>query len=136
MNPDIRLCLPAGLGPILSAAGVYIHPIAITLLPLIGYLVTRSRPDTHISLSALRATDFAFSVYLYFYLKDLIFILLGSLQSTRNIATQENVHLIVTVLIYFLLTMLILGTIQAIRCRSFRYPLSFRLAERILVEKK
>lgn len=136
MNPEIRKCLPAGLGPVLSAAGVFIHPIAITLLPFIIFLLTRNRPDNSVSLAALRATDFAFSVYLFFFLKDLVIFFLATIQATAHLATQGNVHLVTSVLLYFLLTMLAVGTLQAVRCKPFRYPLSFRLAERILIQKK
>lgn len=136
MTPDIRKCLPSGLGPILSAAGVFIHPIAITLLPLVVFLLTRQKEDKRISMAALRATDFAFSVYLFFFMKDLILMLLSSIQSTAHLVTPATQYLLTSILVYFLLGMLLLGSIQAIRCKAFRYPLSFRLAERVLIEKK
>ena len=130
---DRNTRLLAGLGPVLSAMGVFIHPAATILLPFALHLFTRKRPDTLVSLSALRAADLAFSVYIWLTLKDLVLIGMSRVESLAHYATEANHSLITVLLLAYLLISLTAGFVQAMRGRLFRYPLSFRIAERILI---
>lgn len=112
--------------------GVFIHPAATSLLPFVLYLLLRKRSSAFISLSALRAADLAFSVYIWLTLKDLALIGMSHTQSMAHYVTAENHRLATIVLLAYLLSSLAIGLVQALRGKSFRYPLSFRIAERIL----
>ena len=55
----------AALAPIMALTGVFAHPAASTVLPLILFFIFRWRNMEFAKLVALRAADLAFSVQLY-----------------------------------------------------------------------
>jgi uncharacterized Tic20 family protein len=121
----------ASLAPMLSFAGTFAHPVATTILPFVLFLFLRNRGDAMPRDSALRTADFAFSMNLWLLILQFAVAALRHIPATaRVVPEQANAAVAALVLVVFF-AFLIVGFVQASRGREFRYPLSFRLAERI-----
>ncbi len=121
----------AALAPIMAVAGVFAHPVASTILPLMLFFIFYWRKMELAQLIALRAADLAFTVQLFMVIASLLFAGYLSLYPT----TEHDAHRIVTittlVVIIYMITSLLIGVIQAFRNKAFNYILSLKIAERI-----
>lgn len=122
----------APLAPLLAFAGIFVHPMASTLLPFILYVLFRSLNKPFAMGVALRTMDMAFTIQFVIIFSSLIVRLL---LTQSHIATQQAQQIMslltLSLLAYFFLVLLV-ATIQATRGREFGYWGSFRLAERFL----
>jgi len=121
----------AALAPLMAITGIFAHPVASTMLPLILFFIFYWRKMELAQLIALRAADLAFTAQLFMVTASLLFAGYFSLYPT----TEHDAHRLVTittliVLIYMVASFLI-GTIQAFRGKAFKYFLSLKIAERI-----
>ena len=122
----------AALAPLLAIAGIFIHPVASTLLPLVMFLVLHRQAKVDASTIALRAADLVFSAQLVIILANLFVGLLFNLVSISAQAAQTILLVInMTVLIYLMVSLSI-AAVQAFRGQVYRHLVSFRLAERVL----
>jgi hypothetical protein len=128
----------AALAPMMALAGVFAHPMASTILPLILFFIFYWRRMELAQLIALRAADLAFTAQLFMVIVSLLYAGYFSLYPT----SEETGRLLITtttlvVLIYMIVSLLI-GTIQTFRGKAFKYVLSLRIAERVFnaVSKK
>lgn len=122
----------AALAPLLAIAGIFIHPAASTLLPLLMFVILHRQAKVDASTIALRAADLVFSAQLVIMLANLFVGLLFNLLSFSVQAAQTILLVInMTVLIYLMISLAI-AAVQAFRGQSYRHLISFRLAERVL----
>jgi uncharacterized Tic20 family protein len=122
----------AALGPLLAAAGAFVHPVASTLLPFVLYTAVRSRSLPFAGLAALRAADLAFSIYLWHVIASLLLVTSSHFQATAWLATRDNMAMMTAALLIYFFVSLAIGLIQALRGKQLRYVLSFSVAERVL----
>jgi len=126
----------AALAPIMALAGVFAHPAASTILPLILFFIFNWRKLDFARLVALRAADLAFSVQLYLIVASA---LLAAVISFYPM-TDQQAHGIYTnitfVVVVFLIVSLIAGTIQSFRGKALKYILSLKIAERVFFAGK
>ncbi len=122
----------AALAPIMALAGVFVHPAASTVLPLILYFIFAWRKMEFSRLTALRAADLAFSVQVFLVLGSLLL----TLYAAYNPMPQNEIQLIVRyftlITVGYLVISLAIGILQAFRGKAFSYPLSLKIAERLL----
>jgi len=121
----------AALAPIMALMGIFAHPVASTVLPLILFFIFYWRRMELAQLIALRAADLAFTIQLVLVVASLLFAGYFSLYPTP----EQDAHRLVTlttfaVLIYMIVS-LVIGTVQTFRGVTFKYFLSLRIAERI-----
>jgi len=121
----------AALAPIMALMGIFAHPVASTVLPLILFFIFYWRRMELAQSIALRTADLAFTIQLVLVVASLLFAGYFSLYQT----TEQDAHRLVTlttsaVLIYMIVS-LVIGTVQAFRGVAFQYFLSLRIAERI-----
>jgi uncharacterized Tic20 family protein len=83
------------------------------------------------ALAALRAADFAFSIYLWHVIASLVLAALAAFAATAGLVTRDTMTVVTAALLLYFLVSLVVGLVQALRGRAFRYLLSFRLAERV-----
>ena len=122
----------AALAPLLAIAGIFIHPAASTLLPLLMFVILHRQAKVDASTIALRAADLVFSAQLVIMLANLFVGLLFNLLSFSVQAAQTILLVInMTVLIYLMISLAI-AAVQAFRGQGYRHLISFRLAERVL----
>ena len=122
----------AALAPLLAIAGIFIHPAASTLLPLMMFLLLHRQAKVDASTIALRAADVVFSAQLIIILANLFVGLLFNLESVSAQAAQSILLVInITVLAYLMISLTI-SAVQAFRGQVYRHVISFRLAERVL----
>ena len=62
----------AALAPIMALAGVFAHPVASTLLPLILFFFFNWKQMSFARLVALRAADLAFSMQVIIFLSSVL----------------------------------------------------------------
>jgi uncharacterized Tic20 family protein len=130
-SPGRRERQLAALGPLLAAAGVFVHPVASTIMPFVVYVAIRNRNLPFAALSALRAADLAFSIYLWHVIASLVLAALGAFEVTAGLASRQTMTIVTAALLLYFLVSLGIGLVLALRGRGFRYLLSFRLAERV-----
>ena len=128
----------AALAPIMALTGIFAHPIASTLLPLILFFIFYWRKMTLAQLIALRAADLAFTAQLFVVTTSLLFAGYFSLYPTTEQDAHHLFTLTTTAILIYLVVSLIIGTVQAFRGKAFNYFLSLKIAERIFnaVSKK
>jgi len=121
----------AALAPLMAITGVFAHPVASTVLPLILFFIFYWRKMELAQLIALRAADLAFTAQLFMVTVSLIFAgVLSLYQITKQDAHNIFILTTIVVLIYMIVSLLI-GTVQAFRGKAFKYFLSLKIAERI-----
>ena len=132
MALDLQEKQYAALAPALSLAGVFIHPIASSLIPFAMFILYRYWQKGFAGETALRTADLAFSIQIWIMLLSLLLMLALSLAVLSN-SQAQSLQTIGTVLIlaYFVISLIIAGA-QAFRGKLFQHGLSFRLAERII----
>lgn len=119
------------LAPLTSLAGIFIDPMASTLAPLVLYFIFRNkRPD--VGVIALRTADLAFSIQLWLVLISLAFMLAISLNIVLVTDVQQMMGLATIIILAIFVVSLATATYQATRGNVYRYPFSFRIAERVL----
>ncbi len=119
------------LGPVTALAGIFIQPLASTLLPLMLYFLFRKSRETAARV-ALQTADLAFSIQLWIVLASLGIMLAISMnwidmQQSRQL--MEQATLLLVVLFVISLTYALFKAFQGKTCRHW---LSFRIAERVL----
>ena len=122
----------AALAPIMALAGVFAHPVASTVLPLILFFIFNWRNMDFARMVALRAADLAFSIQLFLVLASALLVAYLSF----NPMTEQQAHGIFTnvtlIAVAYLIVSLVAGAIQAMRGVEFKYILSLKIAERVL----
>jgi hypothetical protein len=122
----------AALAPIMAMAGVFAHPAASTVLPLILYFIFRWRNMDFAGLVALRSADIAFSVLLFLMLGSVLLTVYVSYKPMPQHEIQGIIRYLTLVTVGYLIISLAIGIIQAFRGKATNYWLSLRIAERIL----
>lgn len=119
------------LAPLLSIAGIFIHPLASTIAPLVLFFIFRnSRSD--VATVSLRTADMAFSIQLWIMLISLALMLLMSLNMVAaNDARYIMQTATMTILIIFVISLAI-ASYQAFNNKIYKYLFSFRIAERVI----
>jgi len=128
----------AALAPIMAIMGVFAHPVASTILPLILFFIFYWRRMELAQLIALRAADLAFTVQLFMVTASLLFAGYFSLYPTTAETGQRLITLTTLAVLIYMLASLVFGTVQAFRGKATKYFLSLRIAERVFnaVSKK
>lgn len=123
----------AALAPLLSLAGIFAHPIASIIIPLILFFIFYWRRLELAQTIALRTADLAFSVMLFLVVTDLLLLAYVSVYPT----TQDQAHTIGKIktfaILVYMIGYLIAATIQALRGKTIRFYLSLRIAERVFI---
>lgn len=126
----------AAIASIMTLAGMFIHPVAATIIPVVLYILYSWRQMLFARLVALRAADLAFSVQLYLILASA---LLAALTWVKPIS-ESDVHSMMTTItlsaVAYMALSLIIAAVQAFRCKSFQHILSLKIAERLLGKGK
>ncbi len=121
----------AALAPIMALMGIFAHPVASTVLPLILFFIFYWRRMDLAQTIALRAADLAFTIQLFFVITSLVI----AIYFSQFPSTEATVHRVVTIsslaLVGYLIAALLIGTVQAFRGNAIKYYLSLRIAERI-----
>ncbi|MGD8925203.1 MAG: DUF4870 domain-containing protein [Thioalkalispiraceae bacterium] len=128
----------AALAPILALAGIFAHPVASTVLPLILFFIFYWRRMELAQLVAIRAADLAFTVQLFMVVISLLFAGYFSLYPTSEQSAHRLVTYTTVIVLIFMIVSLLVATVQAFRGKAFKYVLSLRIAERVFnaVSKK
>lgn len=128
----------AALAPMMALAGIFAHPMASTLLPLILFFIFYWRRMEQAQLIALRAADLAFTAQLFMVTISLLYAGYFNLYPTSEDTARLLVTLTTLVVIIYMVVSLLIATIQTFRGKSFKYFLSLRIAERVFnaVSKK
>ena len=130
IQPDDRNYAP--LAPLLAFAGIFVHPMASTLLPFMLFVMYRWLNKPFAMTVALRTMDMAFTIqFVIIFSSLLIRLLLWQQQISVPQAQQTLAMVTLAVLGYFIL-LLVIASVQAVRGRDYVYWGSFRLAERFL----
>ena len=118
------------LAPISSLAGIFINPLATTVMPFILFFVFRnSRPE--VSKVALQTADLAFSIQLWIMLISLALMLGISLDLLVAIDAQEiTFYATITIMLIFVVS-LFFAVYQALNGRTCTHIFSFKIAERV-----
>ncbi len=121
----------AALAPLLALAGIFAHPAASPLLALGLFFIFYWRGMKQAQRTALRAADIAFSAQLYLIGVSLVLALYYKFDpGSAGLIRQVMVSATWAVLAWLVLSLLY-GTLQALRGRTVRYPLSLRISERV-----
>lgn len=119
------------LAPLVSLAGIFIHPLASTIGPLVLYFIFRQR-RTEVAKTALQTADLAFSIQLWIMLISLALMLGLSL----NIIVTEEARYIMDLSMKIILGLFVLSLLfalyQALIGKTCSHILSFKIAERLL----
>ena len=121
----------APLAPILAITGVFAHPVASTVLPLLVFFIFYWRKMERAQLIALRAADLAFTAQMFIVTVSLIFLGIFSIYPVTEQVAHRLFTLTTVVVLLYVLVSLLIGTVQAFRGKSFTYFLSLKIAERI-----
>ena len=121
----------ASLGPLLSFAGIFAHPVATTILPFLLFLFLRNRDQPLARDAALRTADFAFSMNLWLLILGFAVSALEHIPVTAPLVPAQARTLIAAAVLLYFFVLVVVAFIQGLRGREFRYPLSFRFAERV-----
>ena len=121
----------AALAPLMAFAGVFIHPVASTVLPLFLFFLFRwwSKPDA--GLLALRTADLSFTIQLSIFIASLLLILYSYVMPVTELWAQRILALATILFLGYFLVSLAVAMVQGVRGRVVRYWFSFRIAERI-----
>jgi len=121
----------AALAPLLALAGIFIHPMATTILPLILYFLFNWRRMGFARLVAIRAADLGFTIHLFLIISSALlglYINYNPMPGQEAQAINQNVTLVFVV---YLMVSLLIGAVQAFRGKAFSYILSLKIAERL-----
>lgn len=122
----------AALAPLLAFAGIFIHPVASTLLPLMLYFLFAKLSRNDAACLSLRTADLAFSIWLYKFILSAIPIVMTFFFPVNTQTANELNYLATMALLLFLTASLLVAFVQALRGKIISYPFSFRMAERLL----
>lgn len=120
----------AALVPLLTLASMMIDPIVTTLVPLVAFFIFHKLQRGHERLISLRTADLAFTAQIYILIANFV---IGGMVYLQQIASSEAgrlYSLLTFVIIFYLVTMLLYGMVQALRGQMPGYLLSLRLGER------
>lgn len=122
----------AALAPVLSLAGIFIHPIATIVIPMGLFFLFYWRRLGFAGRVAIRAADLAFSIILYQLIVSVVMIGLTHYRPMQEVTLQNTITIITIVLLIYLAVSLIIAAVYAARGRVFGYLGSLRVAERVL----
>lgn len=121
----------AALAPVLAIAGVFVHPMASAILPLIMFLIFHRSGKVDASTIALRSADLVFTGQLLIIIGSLVISLMYNvLAITATLAQQIYLSMSVLILVYLVIS-LFYAAVMAFRGRVISHVFSFRLAERV-----
>ena len=123
----------AALAPLMALTGVFAHPAASTLLPLILFFIFRWRNLEFAKLVALRAADLAFSMQLYLIVASALLAALVTFYPLTDLQIHRLFTYITVVVLAYMMISLIIATIQSIRGKTFNYVLSLKIGEKVLI---
>lgn len=125
------------LSPLLSLAGILIHPMASTLPPLVLYFLFRNKPGDA-SKAGLQTADLAFSIQLWLVLISLFLALGISINMVTANEAREMMDMATGIILILFFASLVYAIIQYLSGKPCNHLLSFKIAERVfkLVEKK
>ena len=121
----------AALAPIMALAGVFAHPAASTILPLILFFIFNWRKLNFARLVALRAADLAFSVQLYLIVASALLVAIIYFNPMTDQQAHSIYSNITLVAVAYLIISLGVATIQSFREKAFKHVLSLKIAERV-----
>ena len=121
----------AALAPLLAFAGIFAHPVASTVLPLILFFLFRWWNKPHAAILALRTADLAFTVQLSIIISSLLLLLYMSFMPLPEVWAQRIMTIITMVFLSYFVISLILAIVLGIRGEVIKYWISFRIAERV-----
>ena len=122
----------AALAPVMALAGVFAHPMASTLLPLVLFFIFKYRNMDFAKLVALRAADMAFSVQLYLVLVSALLAAYISYFPTPEQDIRFVMSSITFVAVGVLIVSLSVAAIQSFRGKAMNHYLSLKIGERVL----
>lgn len=132
-KPDTTQRSYMALAPLSSLAGIFIDPLASTVIPLILFFIFRdSRPK--VGQVGLQTADLAFSIQLWIVLISLVLMQGISLEwitarEAEVITTQAT-----SIILVLFVVSLLFALYQAINGRTCTHLFSFKIAERILTQ--
>lgn len=119
------------LAPLVSLAGIFIHPVASTISPLALFFIFRkSKPD--VGVVALKTADLAFSVQLWIMLISLALMLGVSTGLVTPNETRQMMEMAISLILLIFVVSLLFAVYQVLRGKDFSYFFSFKIAERVL----
>ncbi len=119
------------LPPLLAIAGVFIHPLASTIAPLVLFFIFRNRrPD--VATISLRTADMAFSIQLWIMLISLALMLLISVNMVSPNDARYMMQTATTIILAIFVVSLAVASYQAFNNKIYKYLFSFRIAERVI----
>ena len=121
----------AALAFIMALAGVFAHPAASTILPLILFFIFNWRKLNFARLVALRAADLAFSVQLYLIVASALLVAIIYFNPMTDQQAHSIYSNITLVAVAYLIISLGVATIQSFREKAFKHVLSLKIAERV-----
>ncbi|VAW90886.1 hypothetical protein MNBD_GAMMA21-620 [hydrothermal vent metagenome] len=121
----------AALAPLMAITGVFAHPVASTVLPLIVFFIFYWRKMELAQLIALRAADLAFTAQMFIVTVSLLLLGVIYLYPPAQLDTRQIFTLTTFILLIYVILSLLIGTVQAFRGKAFTYTLSLKIAERI-----
>lgn len=121
----------AALAPILALCGIFVDPMASTLLPLMLFFIFFWRHKDFASQVALRSADLTFTVQLLIILASLFLSLFIALKPITDISAQHIMTVTTFFLLGYMIISLLIATGMAFRGTAYKHWFSFRLAERI-----
>ena len=122
----------AALAPILALAGIFAHPSATVILPLLIFFIFHWQKKSFPRLVALRAADLAFSVQLALIIFSALLITYLYFYPLPEATTRRTISLVTLALILYLGMSLIISSILAFRGKNYKPLVSFRIGERVL----
>lgn len=121
----------AALAPVLALAGVFAHPVASPLLPMVLFFIFYWKQMQLAQRIALRAADLAFSAQLYLIAGSMLLAVYYNFNPGSDALIRQLLSLLTLSVLVWMVVSLLLGIIQALRGQAMRYPLSLRIAERV-----
>ena len=125
------------LAPITSLAGIFIHPLASTVTPLILFFIFNKRRPK-VTKAAIQTADLAFSIQLWIMLISLFLSLGISLSWINANEAREMMDMATMIILAIFVVSLFFAIYQAFNGRTCTHLFSFKIAERVmkLVDKK
>jgi len=123
----------AALAPLMAIAGIFAHPVASTVLPLLVFFIFYWRKMEQAQLIALRAADLAFTAQMFIVMMSLLFAGFISLYSSIQFNIHQLFTLVTILVLVYVIGSLLTATIMAFRGKTFNHFLSLKLSERIYI---
>lgn len=122
----------ATLAPVMALAGVFAHPYAAMLIPLVLFFIYYWCRLEFAGLVALRAADLALTIQLLIFFGGVLLVTYVTYKPLPTWQVKELSSLLTFSAVIYLVISLVLDAIMAVQGKSLKNFLSLRIAERIL----